>query len=286
MPIPIILTDLITFLLYAFIGTYFWQNKWKKTQTPDLNPENNNPKSAINDWMHYGLIIPLALHAWILYQSILADEGLRFGLGNAVSLIVWLTAFIYWILSFFHRLQGLQVLIAPIAVVAATAILLPFVFPYSRVLENTEFPAFKAHLLGAMLAYSLLTIAAFHAILMMVVERHLHHPAGHLALANLPPLLVMEQLLFRIIGAGFILLTLTLISGIFFSTEVFGQPFTFTHKTFFGVISWSVFAALLAGRQVYGWRGRIAIRWTLTGFMILLLAYIGSKFVLEIILNR
>ena len=285
MPIPIILTDIAAFLLYALIGAYFWQNKWKKPQS-DLNPENNDQKSAISGWMRYALLIPLVLHAWILYQSILADEGLRFGLGNAVSLIVWLTAFIYWILSFFNRLQGLQFLIAPIAIVAAVAVLLPLIFPSSRVLGNTELPAFKAHLLGAMLAYSLLTIAAFHAMLMMVVERHLHHPAGHLALVHLPPLLVMERLLFRIIGAGFILLTLTLVSGIFFSTEVFGQPFTFTHKTFFGVVSWSVFAALLAGRQVYGWRGRIAIRWTLTGFMILLLAYIGSKFVLEIILNR
>ncbi|MEK7844843.1 MAG: cytochrome c biogenesis protein CcsA, partial [Pseudomonadota bacterium] len=65
-----------------------------------------------------------------------------------------------------------------------------------------------------------------------------------------------------------------------------GQPLTFSHKTLFGFISWGVFAALLIGRQLYGWRGRIAIRWTLAGFIILLLAYIGSKFVLEIILNR
>ena len=96
----------------------------------------------------------------------------------------------------------------------------------------------------------------------------------------------MEKLLFRIIWIGFILLTLTLLSGVVFSREVFGQPLTFSHKTLFGFISWGVFAALLFGRQLYGWRGRIAVRWTLTGFATLLLAYIGSKFVLEIILNR
>jgi ABC-type uncharacterized transport system permease subunit len=103
---------------------------------------------------------------------------------------------------------------------------------------------------------------------------------------NLPPLLVMEKMLFRIIWAGFILLTLTLFSGVIFSQEVFGQSVTFSHKTLFSFISWGVFAALLIGRHFYGWRGRTAIRWTLTGFTILLLAYIGSKFVLEIILQR
>lgn len=278
-----ILTYLIPFLLYVLIGIYFWQNQWKKLL---VGHHVTNQSATLNQWMRYALLIPLGLHAWVLYQSILTDTGLRFGLGNAVSSIIWLTAFIYWTLGFFNRLQGLQSLIAPIAIVAAIAILLPLIFPSSRILDNTELPAFRAHLLGAMLAYSLLTIAAFHASLMIVIERHLHHPAGHPVFVNLPPLLVMEKLLFRIIWAGFILLTLTLISGTFFSNEVFGQPFTFTHKTFFGVVSWSVFAALLIGRQFYGWRGRIAIRWTLTGFVILLLAYIGSKFVLEVILNR
>ena len=137
-----------------------------------------------------------------------------------------------------------------------------------------------------MMAYSLLTIAALHALLMAVVERRLHHPTMTSVLTNLPPLLTMEKILFRIIWAGFILLTLTLISGVVFSEEVFGQPVKFTHKTLFGFISWGVFAALLTGRQLYGWRGRIAIRWTLIGFVILLLAYIGSKFVLEVVLER
>ena len=177
----------------------------------------------------------------------------------------------------------MQTLVAP---VAAVAVLLPLIFPSPQPLTYIDLPAFKAHILVAMLAYSLLTIAALHALLMSVVERRLHHPTMPSVLTNLPPLLVMEKLLFRIIWAGFILLTLTLISGVVFSEEVFGQPVKFTHKTVFGFISWGVFAALLTGRQLYGWRGRIAIRWTLIGFVSLLLAYIGSKFVLEVILQR
>src|SRR4029079_15060118 len=95
-----------------------------------------------------------------------------------------------------------------------------------------------------------------------------------------------ENLLFRIIWAGFILLTLTLVSGVVFSEELFGRAAQFNHKTVFGVLSWIVFALLLGGRFIYGWRGRIAVRWTLAGFLMLVLAYVGSKFVLEVILGR
>ncbi len=276
-----ILTYPAAFLLYILIGWYFWRNTWNQ---PSL--QANEPASAAISWMHYAMLVPLSLHALTLYQSMFVGAGLRFGVSNAISAIVWLTAFIYWFSGFFKRLQGLQTLVAPVAAASAIAVLLPLFFPSLRVLENTELPAFKAHLLVAMMAYSLLTIAALHALLMTVVERQLHHPAARSVLTNLPPLLAMEKLLFHIIWIGFILLTLTLLSGVVFSKEVFGQPLTFSHKTLFGFISWGVFAALLAGRQFYGWRGRIAIRWTLAGFVTLLLAYIGSKFVLEIVLNR
>ncbi len=276
-----ILTYPAAFLLYLLIGWIFWRNTWSQAAAN----ANDHPQSIITQ-AQYAMLIPLMLHAVTLYQSMFVDAGLSFGLSTAVSSIVWLTAFIYWFSGFFNRLRGLQTLVAPVAAAAAIAVLLPLFFPSLRPLANTELPAFKAHLLVAMMAYSLLTIAALHALLMTVVERHLHHPGSHSILNNLPPLLAMEKLLFNIIWIGFVLLTLTLLSGIVFSKEVFGQSLTFTHKTLFGFISWGVFAALLAGRQFYGWRGRIAIRWTLAGFITLLLAYIGSKFVLEIVLNR
>jgi ABC-type uncharacterized transport system permease subunit len=272
-----ILAYLIASLMYGIIGWHFWRTRWKGSTK---NGANAAPSYG---WERYAILAPLLLHGFTLYESVFAGAGLNFGVGSAVSSIVWLTATIYWLSGFFCRLEGLQTLVAP---VAAVAVLLPLVFPSLRPLANTELPAFKAHISIAMLAYSLLTIAALHALLMAVVERRLHHPAMPSVLTNLPPLLAMEKLLFRIIWVGFILLTLTLISGIVFSEEVFGQPLKFTHKTLFGIISWCVFAALLAGRQFYGWRGRIAIRWTLAGFIILLLAYLGSKFVLEVILRR
>jgi ABC-type uncharacterized transport system permease subunit len=274
---PAILAYLAASLLYGLIGWHFWRTRWNM-------PAPVEEQVAIPQrWERYAILAPLALHGYTLYESIFSGPGLAFGLGSAISSIVWLAAMIYWVSGFYSRLEGLETLVAP---VAAVAVLLPLAFPSLRPLANTELPAFKAHISIAMLAYSLLTIAAIHALLMAVVERRLHRPAMPSVLSNLPPLLTMEKLLFRVIWIGFVLLTLTLISGIVFSEEVFGQPLKFTHKTLFGIISWGVFAALLTGRHFYGWRGRIAIRWTLAGFALLLLAYLGSKFVLEVILRR
>jgi len=102
----------------------------------------------------------------------------------------------------------------------------------------------------------------------------------------LPPLLSVERLLFRLLGIAFILLTMTLVTGVFFSEHVFGKPFTITHKTVFALMSWLIFGGLLAGHWKAGWRGKLAVRWTLFGFVLLLLSYVGSKFVIEIILKR
>jgi ABC-type uncharacterized transport system permease subunit len=214
---------------------------------------------------------------------VFAADGMHLGVGNAISAIVWLTVVIYWLGNIVYGVEGLQAMMMP---VAALCVLLPTVFPTVRALPNTELAAFKAHLVIAMLAYSLFTIASLHVLLMALLERRLHGGELPAALQKLPPLLTMETLLFRIITAGFVLLTLTLASGIVFSEELFGKPIPFNHKSVFGVLSWLIFAALLGGRRLYGWRGRIAVRWTLTGFLMLVLAYIGSKFVLEVLLGR
>ena len=137
-----------------------------------------------------------------------------------------------------------------------------------------------------MLAYSLFTIAALHAGLMSLVEKRLHHAKLPKVLQNLPPLLTMESLLFRVIGVGFVLLTITVVSGMLFSDHIFGHAWQFNHKTLFGLISWVVFGVLLLGHHYYGWRGHTAVRWTLSGFGFLVLAYLGSRFVLEVFLQR
>ena len=274
---PWILPYAIDGLLYAALAVYFWRTRWSRHDS-----ETSSAKQPAR-FEHYAVLAPLALHAWLLVQSTLGGPGLILGVGNAISAILWLTVLIYWVGNFFYKLEGLQSLVMPVAAIAA---LLPALLPVPAPLPNTELGVFKFHLLISLLAYSLFTIGSLHVLLMALLERRLHDGVLSQTLQGLPPLLAMEALLFRIIWAGFILLTLTLASGVVFSEELFGRAAKLSHKTVFGVLSWLIFAALLAGRHIYGWRGRVAVRWTLAGFLTLVLAYIGSKFVLEVILGR
>ena len=274
---PDLLFYLITSVMYAALAAYFWRTRWAPGTPATI------PRTGSRTLEHLLVLVPLMLHATLLYDSMFAGDGMHLGVGNAISTVVWLTVAIYWLGNLFYNVEGLQAMVMPVAAVCA---FLPILLPTAPALPNTELAAFRVHLLISMLAYSLFTIASLHVLLMALIERRLHGGKLPVALQKLPPLLTMETLLFRIITAGFLLLTLTLATGIMFSEELFGKALRFNHKTVFGILSWLVFAALLGGRQLYGWRGRVAVRWTLTGFMMLVLAYIGSKFVLEVILGR
>lgn len=234
-------------------------------------------------WERIALAAVLGVHGWGLYGEMLPGAGMRFGFGLALALVLWLALVFYWLQSWFARIEGLQMLVLPVAAVCA---LLPVAFPAQHELIRAGLPLFRAHFLVAMLAYGLFTLAALHAMLMAVAERRLHRGRLSRAFLRLPPLLTMETLLFRLVWIAFGLLTLTLASGILFSEEVFGKPLQFDHKTLFALVSWVIFAGLLAGRAAWGWRGRTALKWTIAGFATLLLAYVGSRFVLEVILGR
>ena len=267
---------LINSLMYAAIAVYFWRTRW-------ILPTSESPQAAARQAERLAVLVALVMHGTLIYESVFAGEGVRLGVANVVSIIVWLTVLIYWIGNLFYDIVGLQAIVMPIAAVGA---FLPALFPEEHMLPNTGLPTFKLHLLISMFAYSLFTIAALHVLLMALIERRLHGASLPLALQKLPPLLTMERLLFRIITAGFVLLTLTLATGLVFSEELFGKALRFEHKTVFGILSWLIFGALLGGRRLYGWRGRIAVRWTLAGFLVLVLAYIGSRLILEVVLSR
>lgn len=228
--------------------------------------------------------VALVLHAMLLYGRVVTADGLDLGVANAISLLVWITVLIYWVAGLLvEGLAGIVGLMAPVALVA---ILLQVVIPTRHIVTYGGDPLFTLHFAIAMLAYSLFIVATVHALLMLAEEKWLHRGVLPPFLRALPPLLEMERLLFRIILAAFVLLTLTVVSGLFFSEQLFGKPFTVTHKTIFGIVSWLIFGGLLVGHYFRGWRGRTAVRWTLAGFTALLLAYIGSKVVLELILGR
>jgi len=267
---------LVTFFAYATLAVYFWREQ-----------AAGRGEELGRGIICHAVLLPLALHGYLLYESLFVEGQLNFGLVYSISLILWLSMLVYWVARFFYPIASLQTLVLPLAAVGA---LLPALFPAAHMQPKATSLVFEAHIIVAMLAYSLFTIAALHAGLMSLVENRLHHAILPKALQNLPPLLTMETLLFRIIVVGFMLLSLTLASGMVFSEQVFGRALEFTpkiaHKIVFSILSWAVFAGLLIGHRFYGWRGRTAIRWTMSGFVFLLLAYVGSKFVLEVLLHR
>lgn len=259
-------------LIYFAVAADHWRNVAKAV-----------PLKAKNIKAHSVLIaIALLIHGFLLNQS-LFDGGLNLGLSNALSAIFWLTVLIYWLTDAKQRLHSLQAFVLP---PAAMAVLIQYAFPESHLLPYANAFLFKVHLIIAMLAYSLFTFAALHALLMATAERNLHQKTSLLKLPDFPPIMVMEKLLFRVIAIGFVLLTFTLISGMLFSEKIFHQALKFNHKNIFTILSWLIFGGLLLGRQINGWRGKTAIGWTLAGFVLLLLAYVGSKFVLEVVLHR
>ncbi len=262
---------LVTFLAYGVLAAYFFR------------AQATGSENALRHGVFgHAVLLPLLLHGYLLHQTLFMDGEMNLGLVYVLSLILWLTMLVYWVARFFYPIASLQTLVLPLAAVGSV---LPAFFPAVHTLSNTSF-AFDAHIMAAMLVYSLFTIAALHAGLMSLVEKRLHHAMLPRVLQALPPLLTMETLLFRIIGAGFVLLTLTLLSGVVFSEQVFGKPWQLNHKFVFGVVSWCVFAALLMGHYFYGWRGRKAVHWTMSGYVFLLLAYLGTKFVMEVLLHR
>jgi len=237
------------------------------------------------------LLGALILHGIGLQQSMLGSQHLFIGWALALSAAIWLGMVVFWLESLLVRIDGLQLLLLPAAAIASG---LAAIFPQGQFVPHADDPWLRVHLLIALAAYGLITIAALHAMMMALLDRHLHRPLDAPAersiigrvLDSQPPLLVQEQLLFRIIWIGFVVLTLAVGSGSVASMKLTGKILPFDHKTVFTLLSWLTFGVLLAGRHIWGWRGRVALRWTLTGFGFLILAYTGSRFVLEMILHR
>jgi len=272
---PTILLHLVPASMYAALGVHFWRTRWQAT--------DSSPRRGLSAWERAALLMALLAHGAVLHKELFPGTGMHFGFGTALSLMVWLAVLFYWIENFFSRLEGLQTFVMPAAAICA---FLPGLFPPPHLLDKAGSPAFRAHFIVAMLAYSLFTLAALHALLMSIAEKRLHNARLSTVFASLPPLLTMEHLLFRLIRIAFVLLTLTLVSGVVFSEDLFGKAFQFDHKTVFALISWVLFGALLLGRRLWGWRGKLAQRWTLAGFAALMLAYVGSRFVVEVLLQR
>ena len=213
----------------------------------------------------------------------MTPEGLDVSLPNAVSVVAGLVAAVAWVSGLLATLPAIGTVVLPVAAVAS---LLPALIVSAHRFAYAGESLAAAHVAVALVSYAMFLVAALLALVLMGLEKRLRRRLPEAEAPAVPPLLTLERYLFRLVAAGFALLTLTLASGMLFTEQLFGKPLVFNHKSVFSVLGWLTFGALLLGRWRYGWRGRVALRWIIAGTVFVFLAYLGSKFVLEVLLGR
>ncbi|ACO80098.1 Cytochrome c assembly-like protein [Azotobacter vinelandii CA] len=225
-------------------------------------------------------ILALIAHGISLALQLLGPNGLTLHFFNASSLIAAAVIALTLLASFYMPVENLLLLLLPLS---ALTVLLAQFMPVGTLKGVDEEPGILAHILLSVLAYGMLTIAMFQSLLLLLQDYQLKHKHPSGLARNFPPLQTMESLLFGFLWAGWGLLSLSLLSGWLFLDDLFAQHLV--HKTLLACLAWLVFSALLIGRHRLGWRGHTAIRWTLSGFCLLMLAYFGSKLVREFIVH-
>ena len=210
-----------------------------------------------------------------------SSSGMQFGFATAIAWMFWLASILIWIEVFFApEPLSARYIFFP----AVLAALLPIFVPSPTLNSNLSF-LFRCHILVAMLAYSSFALAVAHGSIMMAHEASLRKLKQKEIFSSMPSLLEMDASLVRVLFVSFILISATLASGIAINNEIGKNFLEFDHKTLFAFAAWIVVLALLTGRIYFGWRGRFAARWTIVGFVLLVLAYIGTKFVVELLIN-
>ena len=210
------------------------------------------------------------------------QPGVRFGFAPVLSVTLWLVLAVYVVESRLVPLPGVR---RVLALLGMTAVALALFFPGEFHLHAVSAWA-PLHWILGIASYGLFGAAVLHAALLSHAERSLRLKpnGGHGVPAQGPlglPLLRLEKLTFRFVAAGFAVLSATLLIGWWFA-----NPWRWDHKNVFSILAWIVFAGLLAGRRGFGWRGQRALRWLYVGAVLLLLGYVGSRFVLEVVLKR
>ncbi len=224
-------------------------------------------------------IAAIAGHTLILRQSLHLDSGINLSLLSTGSLVSWLVALVLMISSSRQKVDTLFIGVLPMA-----TLLLLLDALFSQPDPKPYATGVISHILLSVLSYSIFTLATFQAILLHQQNNALKRNISSGFLNSLPPLQTMERLLFEMLWTGFILLSAALVTGTIYVDNIVDQQLA--HKTLLSLISWLIFAVLLFGRLFWGWRGHKAIRWTIGGFVSLMLGFFGSKLVLEVILNN
>lgn len=220
--------------------------------------------------------VALMAHAVVLYHAIVHGQRLEFGTIGALSLLAWQAAALQWLFCLRENLHALSPVHYGVAALLALA---AGVLPMSGNAIPIDDWQIGVHIVFSILSAGLMTLAAVQAVALMVLDQMLREPGRLSQARRMPPLQTMETLLFRQIAVGFFLLSLVILSGLLFVHNLFSQHLL--QKTLLTIGAWLMFGVLLWGRMRYGWRGRTAIRWTLSAYVTLIAAYFGSKLVLE-----
>ncbi|MFO1436480.1 MAG: cytochrome c biogenesis protein CcsA [Gammaproteobacteria bacterium] len=221
------------------------------------------------------------IHGFVLHHSLVSPAGFNVGIFNTASLVGWLVAVLALMVNIGKPMHALLIGLLPLS---ALSLALEWIFGGSHVVTAQMPRGVDLHIALSLVAYSILTIAAFQAILIAMADRQLRNKRPLRIMRALPPLASMETLLFQLLTVGTVLLGVGLISGFLFVQNLLAQHLV--HKTVLSLLAWAVFAVLLWGRYQRGWRGRTAVNYTLAGFTLLAVGFFGSEAVLQLILNR
>jgi ABC-type uncharacterized transport system permease subunit len=226
-------------------------------------------------------VVALLCHALVAWFSVFDGQGIHLGLYKILALIALVVnlACIAWLLR--RPLQNLLLVLLPFS---AAAVLVSAFAPQTGITPPQMGAGLLLHIASSILAYAVLTLAAVQSALLAVQDHQLkqRHSTGIVSL--LPPLQLMEGMLFELLWAGVLLLTVAIVSGLLFLDDMFAQHLV--HKTVLTLLAWTIYSTLLWGRYQLGWRSQTAVRFTLGGFALLVLAFFGSKLVLELVLQR
>ncbi len=220
-------------------------------------------------------------HALALWLTVRVSGGWDLNFIYTLSFSAWIVALVLLLTGLRRGLLEAGILVFP---GAACCVALARMVPIEALVLSDPSVELELHVFSSLLAYCLLSLAALNAMVLAVQDVLLRHPSSIRQLEMLPPLNVLEKLMFRLVAAGLLVLTISLITGFVFVDDLMAQHLA--HKTVLSIISWILFALLLLGRWRYGLRGRQAVFFTLTAMFVLVLGYFGSKLVLEILLDR
>jgi ABC-type uncharacterized transport system permease subunit len=243
--------------------------------------KHQSNKAVQQRWLSLApAFIGLILHAVALYQWIGHTDGLYLDFFTAFSLITWLISIQILLSCIFRPIETLGIVMFPMAGLASlVSSMIPATQEELIVVSNGMI---QGHIMISIVAYSLIMLSAVQALFLAYQDSAIrsHQPGGFIR--YLPPIHDMETLLFQFLGFGFVFLSGSLITGFFFLEDIFSQ--NQAHKTLLSLIAWLILGTLLFGRFQFGWRGKTAIRWTLSTFALLLIGFFGSKFVYEFII--